>query len=537
MAAYLSRRLASGVLLILALTLLTYVVFFTIPTNPACNVLDCGPQNHTTPAEFAAAKHALGLDRSFLHQYGDFLWNLVRHGSFGTSFAQQQPIGAALESTIPATASILLGGAILLVLLALPLGAISALRPHGLLDRGVLVLSLVGIALHPFVLGILLQKLSYRLGIGPPFAGYCPLHGHTASSGFAFAGAGCGGPLDWAFSLYLPWIVFALFFLPLYTRMFRARTLAVLGEPYVRTARAKGASQLRVLSRHVLRNAALPILPMLAMDVGTAITTAIYIEVIFRINGLGRFAVDALSGNGGGYDLPSIVGIVFVVACAVVVLNLLADVALVVLDPRITGRSGSRSGWRREDGRLNRRRLAVAVAVGALAAGSVAAGATIPRGGGRASVMTYTAGAKPIPDHWTDHLRFGGFQTIIVDVERIVVGPSGWAVTARIEDPGGQDLTVLPGHGNYPPQAGFSLQFASKDKISGRPIYTALPAVAYDPPLPAKLPLGRAWEGTFAGPGKPPHDGTMISVGLGLFSTVTDPGPKTLVTNSSFKLH
>jgi len=119
---YLARRLGSGVLLILALTLLTYLVFFTIPTNPVCNVLDCGPQNRTTPAEFAAAKHALGLDRSFVVQYGDFLWNLVRHGSFGESYTTRYSIGSMLADTVPVTASILLGGALLLVLLALPLG-------------------------------------------------------------------------------------------------------------------------------------------------------------------------------------------------------------------------------------------------------------------------------------------------------------------------------------------------------------------------------------------------------------------------------
>src|SRR5512146_1509961 len=381
--AFLLRRLGSGVLLILALTLVTYVVFFTIPANPTCLAVDCGPGNRTTPEQLAVARHQLGLDRPVLVQYGHFLWNLVRHGSFGESFTQRYTIGSALADALPATASIVLGGALLLVLLALPLGAISALRANGLVDRGVLAVSLVGIALHPFVVGLLLKKV-FAQGLGiAPFAGYCPLRGRAAVGSFNQTTV-CGGVLDWAYHLYLPWVVFALFFLPLYTRMFRARMLQTVGETYVRTARAKGASETRVLVRHVFRNAALPIVPMLAMDVGTAVTTAIYVETIFGIGGIGAFAVQALSGNDGGYDLPAVVGIVFVVACAVVVLNFLADVALVGLDPRITGRGGGRRVWRTADGRVDRRRVALSAAVAAAVAGAVVAAVAFSGGGTRA---------------------------------------------------------------------------------------------------------------------------------------------------------
>lgn len=532
---YVVRRLASGVLLILALTLATYLVFYTIPANPTCLVLDCGPGNTTTPAQFAAARHELGLDQPVLEQYGRFLWRLVRHGSFGESFTQRNSIGSALEQAVPATASLVLGGALLLVLLALPLGLISALRPHGLLDRGVLGVSLVGIALHPFVVGLLILHFAGRLGIAPPFSGYCPLHGHKAASSFW---PGCGGPLDWAFSLYLPWIVFALFFLPLYTRMFRARLLETLREPYVRTARAKGASELRVLGRHVLRNGLLPILPMLAMDVGTAVTTAIYVEAIFKINGLGTLAVNALSGNAGSYDLPTIVGIVFVVACAVVVLNLIADIALVALDPRITGRAGKYGVWRDEEGRLSRRRLVVAVAAAALVGGGVAAAATVPHHGtGRASLATYTTGGAALPDHWSERFRLPGSygsEGLRVEIQRIVVGRKGWAVTARLENDVGQDLTITPGTGTYARQAGFQLQFPLQDKF-GRRAYTVLPALAFQPQLPATLPIGESWQGTFAGPGKLPRR-TTIYIGFGLFSAVTSQRPTTFVTYRPFEL-
>ena len=101
----------------------------------------------------------------------------------------------------------------------------------------------------------------------------------------------------------------------------------------------------------------------------------------------------------------------------------------------------------------------------------------------------------------------------------------------------GQDLTVIPGRGTQPQEAGFSLQFPTKDKTSGRSTFTALPALAYDPPLPSTLPVGGRWEGTFAGAGELPHDGTMISVGFGLFTSPLAPQPSTLVTNTSFTLH
>lgn len=527
---YIIRRLASGVLLILALTLITYVVFFTIPANPTCLVLDCGPGNHTTPAEFAAARHRLGLDRPVLVQYGHFLWGVVRHGSFGESYTRRYTISSALEQAVPPTASIVLGGALLLILLAFPLGTLSALRANRLLDRVVLTFSLLGIAFHPFVVGLLLQQVfAVDLGIAPKWS-YCSLTGSSST---------CHGVTAWAYHLYLPWLVFALFFLPLYTRMFRSRMIDTLGEPYVRTARSKGASEFRVLSRHVLRNAALPILPMLAMDVGTAVTTAIYVEAIFRIGGLGTLAVNALSGNAGSYDLPTIVGIVFVVACAVVVLNLVADLSMVALDPRITGRGGKYRPFRLDTGRLNRRRIAVVAVTSLAVAGGGAVAAIVPgrSGGGSHSVGAYMVGAKRVSSGWRDRMRLPGTGStgMIVRIQSVLVGPRGWAVRATLQNETGQDLALSPGSSVSPRLAGFSLQFPSKDEF-GRRTYVALQARAFEPALPTALSTSASsWTVTFAGPGKLPR-GTTIFVGLGPFSAITAPQPITLVTNTSFKL-
>ncbi|MGZ4390056.1 MAG: ABC transporter permease, partial [Gaiellaceae bacterium] len=191
-----------------------------------------------------------------------------------------------------------------------------------------LALSLAAISTHPLVVGILLQLfLGQRWHVAPP-SGYCPLVGHDPDTL-------CGGPLGWASHLALPWVTFALFFVALYLRMTRARMLEVLEEPYVRTARAKGASELRVVHGHALRNAISPIVTMVGMDAGMAVGIALYVETVFALPGLGRTTIAALQGV-AGYDLPVIVAVVIVTAVAIILLNLLVDLALYAIDPRIT---------------------------------------------------------------------------------------------------------------------------------------------------------------------------------------------------------
>jgi len=241
------------------------------------------------------------------------------------------------------TLAIVIGGAVMLVLLAFPLALLSARYAQSLLDRVILLVSIFGIALHPFVVGAVLRGVfAGDLGL-LPHGVYCPLHGTATDwvptrNGYPVVVAGelptCGGVYDWTTHLILPWLTFALFFLPLYVRMIRARLLETMGEPYVLTARAKGASEVRVLRRRVLKNALLPITTMLAMDLGTAITAAIYVETVFGLPGLGLTLVSAINGQ-TFYDLPFIVAVVFLVAATIVVLTLVVDVAYGLLDPRI----------------------------------------------------------------------------------------------------------------------------------------------------------------------------------------------------------
>lgn len=331
---YVLRRLAVAVCLLFVLSLITFVMYSQIPADPAGFVIDL---RLATPAQIAKVHHQLGIDRPLWVQYGKFVsravqgdfgysWNGIRFSFTGQS--EGVPVGPMVWSAAKVTASLVVGGFALLLLVALPLGSFVATRPRGLVDRLSLALSLAAISTHPLVVGILLQLFfGQRWHLAPP-SGYCPLVGHDPDTL-------CGGPLDWASHLALPWVTFALFFVALYLRMTRARMLEVLEEPFVRTARAKGASEARVVRAHALRNAVSPIVTMVGMDAGMAVGIALYVETVFALPGLGRTTIAALQGF-AGYDLPVIVAVVIVTAVAIILLNLAVDLALYAIDPRIT---------------------------------------------------------------------------------------------------------------------------------------------------------------------------------------------------------
>jgi peptide/nickel transport system permease protein len=342
MGSYIVRRLLSGVVLVFVLTIVTFAISKAIPpsSDPACFVVNCADST-VTEAQRRAARHKLGVDRPVYVQYGKFVWRIVRHGSFGRSFAGGS-IDSAIKIALPETASIVVGGMLLLLLLAVPLGLLSALRANTATDRLVLLVSIFGIALHPFVVGYALRAVFGDWVHVAPQHGYCPLRGQgfPVVTGASFIPTQppkpCGGFSDWASHLVLPWTTFALFFLPLYTRIIRTRVLETLGEPHVAVARAKGASELRVLRRHVLRIATLPLIPMVAMDIGGALMAAIYVEIAFGFNGIGSLVLGLLQGNGfGAYDIPLIAGVFFVIGGLIVVLNLVADVTHYFLEPRL----------------------------------------------------------------------------------------------------------------------------------------------------------------------------------------------------------
>ena len=511
MFAYLVRRLISAVLLVLALTLVTYLIFVVIPTSPACLVLDCGPPRPAPPAAVAAEEHKLGVDRPIVVQYADFVWTLVRHGTLGNSY-RGFSVDETLGRVLPVTGSIVLGGAVMLLLLAVPLAFLSARRPKSLLDRGILVFALFGIALHPFVVGILLRSIfAKRLGIGPD-AGYCSL-ADTADP--------CHGPVQWAYHLYLPWLTFAFFFLPLYTRMIRSRVVETFGEQYVQAARAKGASELHVIRKHVLRNAIPPVLSMLAMDIGTALTAAIYIEAVFGLEGLGRLAVGALSGESGGYDLPVIVGVLFTVAVAVSVFSMLADLGVAWLDPRVRVQSGTGlvalpAPAQRAAAAARRRvwRPLPAAAIGVTVGVGLALLVAWTGDNARGETGPFVP-IRTIALNWTEARDVSGVP-MTFHVDSVALGTGQWLVKASVTNRSkvrlAIDLESRDFFSNI--NAGFGLVHPSPDDDPNRSPLKTLPAVGADPVLPTHLDPGKTWEGTFYGAGTLPSDkGIWVSFG------------------------
>ena len=315
---YLVRRILWAVVLFVAVTMVSFVIFFIVPVEPAR--LIAGPQ--APPDAVERAKKAYHLDDPVWKQYLRFMKTLVIDGSLGKSLATRQKVNDVVRAAAPVTISLVIGGAILWMLVAVPIGILSALKPRSLLDRAAMVFVLVGISAHPVWIGLILSYfVGYKLQL-TPLGGYCDLINPSTD---------CGGPIDWFHSMILPWITFMLLFSALYVRMIRANVLETLNEDYVRTARAKGAPESQVMRSHVLRNALLPVVTMLGMDIGLALGGAIFTETVFGLPGLGKVAVEALTG----FDLPIVMGITVFATLAIIVFNLAVDLLYAVIDPRI----------------------------------------------------------------------------------------------------------------------------------------------------------------------------------------------------------
>ena len=303
---YLVRRVFSGLLLVFALTCLTFALFRLIPHDPWRAVLT-DPTRQYTPSEIAAANHKLGVDRPVLVQYGNFVERIVLHFDFGKTYTGY-PVRNSIESALPITWAIVGGGAVILFLLAVPLGTLSALRANTAIDRVILIASIAGVALHPFIIGAGLKALFVTRLHWVPAYYYCPLRGSapvtTCAPGdrmYDFCTYHpCGGLGSWASHLALPWLTFAIIFLPLYMRMVRSAVLDVLDEQYVLAARAKGSGLTRLLRVHVLRNALMQPLTLIGMEIGLALTVSIYIETMYSLSGAGTLALGSL-GLGTGY--------------------------------------------------------------------------------------------------------------------------------------------------------------------------------------------------------------------------------------------
>ena len=319
---YLVRRILWAMFLFLVITFVTFVIFFMAPNDPARAM--CGGDQASRQCLLTATEK-LGLDKPVLVQYIKYLDRLVVHQDLGTSYATGQSINQKIKMAAPVTASLVFGGAVLWMIIGLSVGIYSALRPRSLIDRTAMVFVLIGVSAHPVWIGLI---FSYFFGVRwhiTPIADYANFFGAAPGSGDP------GGPAQWAYHMILPWMTFAILFAALYVRMIRANVMETLNEDYVRTARAKGAPEQRILFAHVLRNALLPVVTMLGMDIGVALGGAIFTETVFQLPGLGRTIVVAL----GNDDLAIVEGVVVFATIAILFFNLIVDLMYAWIDPRI----------------------------------------------------------------------------------------------------------------------------------------------------------------------------------------------------------
>lgn len=323
MAAFVLKRVAWAFVLCFLISFMTFVLFFIVPGEAQV------ARNSSADQLVSLARVYDVQGESIFEQYGHWITRVIVHGDFGKSFVTGQPVAERLASALPVTIGLIVGGTFLWLIIAFPLGILSALRPRSLLDRFGMVFVLIGVSAHPVWISLLLSYVfGFKLGI-TPIAGYCDFFNSHKT---------CGGAVDWAWHMLLPWIAFAFLFAALYTRMIRAMVLETMQEDYVRVAQAKGASSARVMRSHVLRNAMLPIVTMLGMDVAVAFGGALFIETVFSLPGVGGMLYDAATR----LDLPVILAVFLVISFAVVIANMIADIACMVLDPRMhVARAGS----------------------------------------------------------------------------------------------------------------------------------------------------------------------------------------------------
>ena len=317
MTLYIVRRLLWAVAMLVIVSAVTFLIFYSFPSaDPAA--LRAGRQ--ATPELIAQIRHALGLDRPVYEQFFLYMKNLALHFDLGYSYQNNVSVRSEIFTRLPATLSLTAGAVVVWLLIGIPIGVLSAIRPRSLLDRVAMGAALVGISAPVYWLGLVALFL-FASDIGR-------VH--------LFGGAGSYVPLTqdprgWFSSLILPWFVLAAAFAAFYARMVRGNLIEVMGEDYIRTARAKGLAERRVILRHGLRAALTPVVTLAGLDIGILLGGAVLTETVFNIPGVGRFAYDSIVNS----DLPAIQGTVLFGAIFIIVANLIVDIAYAFLDPRV----------------------------------------------------------------------------------------------------------------------------------------------------------------------------------------------------------
>jgi peptide/nickel transport system permease protein len=296
---------------------LTFVIFYLLPSaDPA--QLRAGRQPN--PQLVEQIRHNLGLDKPWYQQYFDYMKQVFLHFDFGFSYQNTISVKEQLFQRLPATISLALGAAVIWLVVGISVGIISAVRSRSLIDRVAMGSALIAISAPVYWLGLLsLYLFANDIGVFKIFS--------SAGTYVPFS----DNPAQWAGSLLLPWIVLAAAFAAFYARLLRSNLIETMGEDYIRTARAKGLSERRVVLRHGLRSAITPIVTAAGLDIGILLGGAILTESVFNIPGIGRLVYESIQHA----DFPMIQGTVLIGTFFIVTANLIVDIIYAFLDPRV----------------------------------------------------------------------------------------------------------------------------------------------------------------------------------------------------------
>ena len=317
MSRFIIRRALWGVVLLIVVTGLLFLMFRYLPTADPAKLRAGRLQS---PKIIAAIRRDLGLDKSTFAQFWLYMKNVFGHFNLGYSYYSNAPVKELILDRLPATLSLVLGGAIVWLVTGVAVGIVSAIRARTRLDRASMGTALVLVSAPEYWLGLVaLYLFSEDIGKVPIFPGAGSYVGLTTD------------PVKWFESLILPWLVVAAGTAAIYARLVRGNMMETMSEDYIRTARAKGLSERRVVLRHGLRAAINPVVTVIGLDIGVLLGSSVLVETVFQIPGIGRLNYVAITHA----DFPIVQGTVVLAALCIIVANILVDIGYAFLDPRV----------------------------------------------------------------------------------------------------------------------------------------------------------------------------------------------------------
>lgn len=300
---YILRRLLQGLFLLMGVTFITFILIYVLPSDPARMI--AGRSASAQAVE--QIREQLGLNLPLWEQYLRYLWRLL-HGDLGRSYIQRVDVSMLIDARLWPTMQLMFASIGFELVIGLTAGVLAALRPRSTLDQGVMFMTFIGVSSPQFVVGIvLLYVFSMKLGWFP-----------------------MGGYGNWN-NIILPALSLGFLGSGWYSRVMRSEMMDALRQDYIRTARAKGAGPIRVILIHALRNAILPVITMIGMDIGYFMSGVVVVESVFGWPGIGQLMWQAIQN----VDAPVIMGVTLVAAAAIIIGSLLADILALFVDPRI----------------------------------------------------------------------------------------------------------------------------------------------------------------------------------------------------------